>query len=108
MPTIVKKQNTVSPIKWSKDQSHPYYNSTGWKNLRRNYIMMHPLCEECELKGISKPAEHVHHIRPLLSGKDEAERWKLLLDANNLQSLCKACHRDKHRLVFGNKTYENI
>ena len=48
-------------------------------------------------KGIIKAAEHVHHVIPFMSGSTDEERWNLLTDVNNLQSLCLNCHHDKHR-----------
>ena len=59
--------------------------------------MSHPLCERCLLKGISRQAEHIHHIRPFLTGKTDEERWQLLLDPTNLQALCRECHEEVHR-----------
>lgn len=106
MPTINKKTCKQENIKWNTNRSIEFYNSPAWKTLRNNYKLHHPLCEECLNKGISKPAEHVHHKIPFLSGKDDNEKWSLLLDVNNLQSLCAYCHREKHKKVFGNKTYD--
>ena len=96
MPTIKRKTNKVENIKWSSNQSAPFYNSKGWKILRNSYISNHPLCERCLEKGISTPAEHVHHIKEFLSGKTELERWNLLLNPNNLMSVCINCHNAIH------------
>lgn len=96
MPTINLKRNTVKPIKWSVNQSAPFYNSLVWKKLRNAYISQHPLCERCMLNGISRPAEQVHHIKEFMSGQNDDERWQLLSDSNNLMSLCKECHREIH------------
>ena len=79
-------------IDWSK-----YYGSKLWHSLRNSYIREHPLCEECLAKGIVTPAEHVHHITPFSQGATAEERWDLLLDESNLQSLCMACHKEKHK-----------
>jgi len=79
MPTINLKRNSVKPVKWHTSTSAPYYNSSGWKHLRNAYLSCHPLCERCMLRGISKPAEEVHHKKPFLSGQTEDERWQLLL-----------------------------
>ena len=49
------------------------------------------------MNGISRQAEEVHHKRPFLSGQTEDERWQLLLNPNNLMSLCAECHDDLHR-----------
>lgn len=96
MPTINLKRNSIKRIKWNKNQSAEYYNSVGWKTLRNAYIAQHPLCERCLLKGISRQAEQVHHVQEFLTGKTEEERWSLLLNPNNLMSLCKDCHYEIH------------
>lgn len=106
MPTINKKHNTVKPIKWNENHSQDYYGSKYWKALRKAYKQSHPLCEECLANGIARPSEHIHHIKPFLMGKTDDERWKLLLDPNNLQALCIDCHHKKHKKEFGNKTYD--
>ena len=96
MPTINRKTNKIKNIEWSNNQSTPFYNSKYWKILRNSYIQQHPLCEMCLNKGISTPAEHVHHIKEFLSGRTEEERWQLLLNPDNLMSLCLNCHHEIH------------
>lgn len=61
-----------------------------WVKIRNAYISKHPLCEECEAKGLLVPATEVHHKNPLASGGTNAEE--------NLQALCKACH-SRHTLI---------
>lgn len=87
-----KAINTTSKIDWGK-----YYNNKMWYALRNSYIREHPLCECCYEKGIIKPAEEVHHITPFSQGANAEERWELLLDESNLQSLCHECHKEKHK-----------
>lgn len=77
--------------KWLK-----YYGDKRWKLLRNWYIQLHPLCEECLFNGRSVPAEHVHHRIPFGSGTTEEERFRLLLDINNLESVCQECHQKIH------------
>lgn len=96
MPTINRKTNKIENVEWGSNQSAPFYNSKGWKVLRNNYIRLHPLCEECLYKGISTPAEQVHHKKEFLSGKTDDERWSLLLNPNNLMSVCRKCHSEIH------------
>ena len=50
----------------------------------------------CLNKDISRPAQHVHHKKEFLKGSTDEERWKLLLDYDNLQSLCLDCHHKVH------------
>ena len=55
-----------------------------WRQIRDLYIDKHPLCERCLDAGRYRPAEEVHHIRPLADGGDNSD--------DNLMSLCKSCH----------------
>ena len=99
MPTI--NRNRIShkelPYKHENNVSGKYYNTKQWKNLRNYYIRRNPLCEICLSKGIVRPAEEVHHRHPFLLGGTDEERWQLLTDEDNLQSLCKKCHDEVHR-----------
>lgn len=70
------------------------YNA--YRKLRQAYIMQHPLCEKCAEKGIVKPAEQVHHIKPILSGDSELESLALATDPKNLIALCEDCHTRLH------------
>lgn len=99
MPTI----NRTNKIQEKKvDYPHhnnisaKYYNTSRWHNLRDWYIKQHPFCELCESKGIVRLAEEVHHKTEFLRGQTEEERWKLLTDVDNLQSLCCECHNNIH------------
>lgn len=97
MPTINRKPNKIKLVDYThEDKSAMYYNSKGWHTLRNAYYQSHPLCEMCLQNGISKQAEHVHHIREFLRGRTEEERWSLLLNPNNLMSLCVECHHKIH------------
>ena len=53
--------------------------------------MAQPLCEMCGC-----PAVHVHHIKSFLKGNNELQQMELLLDYNNLMSLCHNCHNQLH------------
>ena len=96
MPTI-NKLPVKKKIDKTSSQSTKYYNSKAWKHLRHAYINAHPLCEECIIHGRSTPAVHVHHKIEFLRGDTEDDRWRLLLDLNNLQSLCLKCHHKAHK-----------
>lgn len=82
--------------------SAKYYGTTQWHMLRNNYIGHHPLCERCLELGKVTPAEHVHHIIPFLTGKDDKNKWTLLLDEHNLMSLCANCHHIIHEQMRNN------
>ncbi|MCR5355770.1 MAG: HNH endonuclease [Lachnospiraceae bacterium] len=59
-----------------------------WQKIRKLYVSLHPLCEECLKNKIASPVEHVHHIKPLSEGGTN--------DFDNLMSLCKSCHSRVH------------
>lgn len=67
------------------DQKRPSSTERGydseWRKLRAEFMRLHPLCAFCD-----RPAEHVDHIRRHRGIKS------LLLNWNNLQSLCAHCH----------------
>ena len=64
------------------------YDLQAWKRVRREQLVREPLCRHCKARGIIRPAHHVDHIQTIASGGD----W---FDADNLQSLCAACHSVK-------------
>ena len=59
-----------------------------WKRVRAWFIRLHPLCAHCLTKGRVTPVADVDHIVPIAQGGAR-------LDADNLQSLCRPCHRRK-------------
>jgi 5-methylcytosine-specific restriction enzyme A len=65
-----------------------FYNSMAWRKLRDWYKKGHPLCEQCEKKGIIRQMKIVDHIKAI---RQDGEP----LDPNNLQSLCEPCHNSK-------------
>lgn len=78
-------------------ESDPFYHSKEWKRLRPLAIERdRGMCCECMRKFqmgiIKKPkrAVMVHHIIPV------QERPDLALRLDNLESLCSACHNEKH------------
>ena len=97
MPTInrPKKKRKKADYKPMFDYSK-LYNSQQWKNLRNWYWRQHPLCEDCLLKGMTTPAVHVHHIHEISKGHNEQEKWDILMDEDNLVSLCLDCHLRRH------------
>ena len=75
------------------------YNSR-WRNLRKQFLKEHPLCEECKREGVVTAAEVVDHIIPHKGNE------KLFWDESNWQSLCKHHHDVKTAKEdgrFGNK-----
>ena len=75
-----------------------------WQRLRKSKIHANPLCEHCEARGITKPADEVHHIKTV------RERPDLRLDWDNLVSLCRDCHDLEHssKPVIGTDGYPAV
>ena len=97
MPSINRKQIRPKTVEYKHDdKSAEYYNSNAWHSLRDEYYAKHPLCECCLSHGRVTAAEHIHHRRKFLSGITDTERWQLLLDENNLMSVCAKCHTALH------------
>jgi 5-methylcytosine-specific restriction protein A len=61
------------------------YNTTRWRNLRKEHLKENDYCQEC---GLKEDLTVDHKISPL--GNEE-----LFFDPDNLQTLCKKCHRIK-------------
>lgn len=62
------------------------YSTAGWRTLRTRQLLKEPCCRFCRQQGVIAPATVVDHIEP-----HKGDRSKFF-DAQNLQSLCKACH----------------
>ncbi len=60
-----------------------------WQKLRLWHLRQHPLCADCEARGVTELAKDVDHIVPI--AVDPSRR----LDPTNLQSLCRPCHTVK-------------
>ncbi len=73
------------------------YNSQRWRDLRAWKMTNDPLCEECDKKGRVTPTEDVHHEVSFMSTDDPVERNRLAYDYENLMSVCKECHAEKHK-----------
>lgn len=68
----------------SRRVEHNQRYGAKWRKLRKRFLLAHPLCEQCRLKGKYTIATEVHHILPLSAGGTHDER--------NLMPLCKSCH----------------
>lgn len=75
---------------------HRAYNTMGWRRLRKYHLSQHPICEKCwNDKGIINPGTpehplHIHHIKSPFSSS--GVDMDLLLDDNNLMTVCGECH----------------
>lgn len=75
------------------------YNKAAWRHLRASTMDRMPYCVACLCRvsgGRLTPAEEVHHLTPILSGMDEAQRADLAYAPDNVAPLCRRCHRLIH------------
>lgn len=105
MANINKKRiKLISVEKEKKTWRQKYYQNPQWKVLRKIKIQQNPLCERCLENEIVTPASDVHHIHsPFDGGLSEMERYRRLLDWNNLISLCRECHNEIHNAQLKKK-----
>lgn len=83
-----KEGNRRYNKKRGADQYRVFYRSKQWKILARDRIRADGYkCVKC-----GEFATEVDHIKPIQT----PEGWKLRYDWDNLQSLCKRCHNEKH------------
>ena len=74
-----------------------YYAQTAWKKLRAYKLQQQPLCQLCLQRGIVKPATDCHHAIKFFDQYTPDLRQTLLLDYDNLVSLCEDCHNKVHK-----------
>lgn len=80
-----------------------FYGSPAWKQTRRAYMKsVGGLCERCMANGIVKPAEVVHHKKPI--NEKNVGNANVTLSWNNLQALCAACHAEVHDEIYRERT----
>lgn len=92
------KPNNFSSVE-KTDARREIYQSTQWHNMRSGYLQEHPLCEVHLLNGEYVPAEHVHHKKSFMLGKDQQEQYALAFSYKNLCALCSECHNTLHGIV---------
>ena len=68
-----------------RPEHHALYHTTRWRRIRAAHLVEHPFCVECD-----QLANTVDHIK-----EHEGDK-SLFYSADNLQSLCAACHNRKH------------
>lgn len=105
MPYINKPQKkfTLGKITSQKHGKsadiYALYNTRLWQKLRASHLMMHPLCERCEERGLAVPACEVHHITPISTADSDADMRALAYNPANLMALCEKCHHDLHNAM---------
>ena len=80
-----------------------FYNGPAWQACRQSYLQLHPLCEDCLLRGEYTPAAHVHHMVWLTP-----ENWRdpeISLNHAKLRALCVSCHTAAHARNEGPKRW---
>ena len=97
MPYLYRPKKEREYISDKRKEGHKFYHDIRWRNLRDWYITNHPLCEMCMIEGKTKEAKHVHHRIPWERGKTEEEKYDLLLNPDNLMSLCVFHHQQIHK-----------
>ena len=88
-PRKFKNENT--------ERKKKLYNTQAWKNLSMIYKQEHPLFECCKIDGKTSSVEEVHHLIKFDDQENPEVRSMLLLDKDNLISLCKDCHQKYHK-----------
>lgn len=100
MPTIFKPKKKTNYKKHGKSEIiSKIYNNMKWVNLRKAYLLEHPLCEECLKNDKITAATEVHHVYEISNGKDELEMEDIALNPwkyDGLQALCSECHHNVH------------
>jgi len=76
----------------AREFSKSFYRSKEWKAVRQ-YVLMRDkyLCCKC-----GKPANEVHH--KIVLNESNINNKDVILNPNNLISLCKECHFDTHKI----------
>lgn len=72
-----------------------FYNSKDWHECRKAYLKsVNSLCERCLSKGLYIPAQIVHH--KIYLTEENYGDLELMLNFENLEALCLACHNEEH------------
>jgi 5-methylcytosine-specific restriction protein A len=79
------------------------YNTLRWKKIRLWYLSKHPLCEKCEKENKLTLAIDVHHKIYLSTGRTKEEKQRIGYDINNLEAVCKDCHKHIHKYEYNFK-----
>jgi hypothetical protein len=81
----------ASQLEQASEQRRLLYHTQKWLRCRRQFLMDHPLCRECERAGLIVAAVVVDHT----NGHQRADWRERFWDQGRWQSLCNACHLKK-------------
>ena len=87
MPEAAKPFNQNGPRRRPNASARGY--DRRWRKAREAYLTEHPLCVECQKKGLTVVATVVDHVIPH-RGNEE-----LFWSETNWAAVCKACHDRK-------------
>lgn len=90
---------TQKPKTPKQEERAKYYAKTEWRKLRKIKLQQDLVCEVCG----EAIATQVHHKISFLTGGSEEEKTSLLLDFENLMSICPTCHQHIHNKTVKNK-----
>lgn len=101
MPDLPKRKapywNPPKP-KHHRAWANPWYNTGRWQKLSKQVRYIdYPVCNAPHLCVLCKRnlCTTADHKKPVVSGKDMAEREALMWDIINLQPVCDTCHAKK-------------
>ncbi|ARR52145.1 hypothetical protein HY78_01055 [Rhizorhabdus wittichii DC-6] len=73
---------------WSRASRHDRGYGAAWDRARKRILERDKhLCQPCLTRGIVRSAPEVDHVTPKAEGGTN--------DDNNLQAICRDCHRQK-------------
>lgn len=79
-----------------KEYAKKFYKSKRWQNCRNSYFKKcGGLCEHCLKKGQIVPGEIVHHKTYIT--ENNINNPKITLNFDNLELLCRECHKEEHK-----------
>ena len=88
-----------------KPYAAAFYHSRQWQELRDVILKRDAyLCRDCLIQGRIQPAEEVHHVQEITP--QNIHDPAVTLNADNLISLCRECHRKRHGTAVQCKRYE--
>ena len=103
MPSLPKSNRPYWHKPKSREETHwdnPWYNTRRWQVASKMCRYLdYPICKSPKLcvnwAHCGNLAEVADHIKPVKSGRTDAEREQLMWDASNHQPICKPCHERK-------------